>query len=306
MPDLNRKKDHSFSKFNRMSTQELDEILRLDLRLPDGDGLGPDAILYIMAVIAGRETSSSEAASPDVDKAWQHLLSNYLPDGTTGLLGSDTSADNVPAPSQPSPAVRRHHRRARWILRIAGVAGILAVLFFVTTITAYALGYDVWGTVAKWSSETFSFAAKENGDRPDSPDQQPGTPEFSSLQEVLDSYGIETPIAPSWIPERFVLDSAYADEIPAFINFAAYYTYGEDMLLVSVLFHKTNPQGYAQWQKDDGDPIEYEKNGITHYLMTNMGRQKAVWLNGTYECGITGDISKEELIAMLDSIYEAD
>ena len=212
MPDLNRKKDHSFSKFNRMSTQELDEILRLDLRLPDGDGLGPDAILYIMAVIAGRETSSSEAASPDVDKAWQHLLSNYLPDGTTGLLGSDTSADNVPAPSQPSPAVRRHHRRARWILRIAGVAGILAVLFFVTTITAYALGYDVWGTVAKWSSETFSFAAKESGDRGDAADQQSNNLKFSSIQETLEHYGIEETIAPTWIPERVVLESVTAAE----------------------------------------------------------------------------------------------
>ena len=38
--------------------------------------------------------------------------------------------------------------------------------------------------------------------------------------------------------------------------------------------------------------------------MTNMGREKAVWLTGNYECGITGDISRDELISILDSIYE--
>ena len=305
MSSLHEKSKNSRSRFDLMRTEELEDILRLDFQLPEEEGLDTDTILYITELIACRESASSKISRRNVEGAWQDLLTQYLPDGTNDVWGTGGEPEPEQIP-QPSPTVHRHSHGVRWALRIAVVAAILAVLLFVTTITAYALGYDVWGTVAKWSSETFSFAAKENGDRPDSPDQQPGTPEFSSLQEVLDSYGIETPIAPSWIPERFVLDSAYADEIPAFINFAAYYTYGEDMLLVSVLFHKTNPQGYAQWQKDDGDPIEYEKNGITHYLMTNMGRQKAVWLNGTYECGITGDISKEELIAMLDSIYEAD
>lgn len=300
---------HELSKnrrahFARMRTEELENILRLDFQLPEGEGLDADTILYITEVIARREASSSQTSCPNVDVAWRDLLTQYLPEGTTDLLGGDASADNAPAPRQPSPAVHRHSRGIRWMIRIAGVAAILAVLFFVTTITAYALGYDVWGTIAKWSSETFSFAAEESGDNSGESGQSSTSPEFSSLQEALDYYGMETAIAPTWIPERFVLESVNISEATGFIDFLAFYTYEEDTLLVSAMFHKTDSQNYSQWQKDEGNPILYEKNGVIHYLMTNVEKWNAVWLNGTCECGIGGDISKAELIAMIDSIYE--
>ena len=149
MSELKNTSGNSFSKFNKMSTEELDEILRLDFQLPESEGLDADTILYIAEIIAGREASSSQPSCPDVEAAWQDLLSQYLPEGTNGLLSDGAGSEPVPSPGQPSPAVRRHSRGIRWIIRIAGVAAILAVLFFVTTITAYALGYDVWGTIAK-------------------------------------------------------------------------------------------------------------------------------------------------------------
>ena len=40
-----------FSKFDEMSTEELNEILRQDSQLPDGEASDTDAILYIMGVI---------------------------------------------------------------------------------------------------------------------------------------------------------------------------------------------------------------------------------------------------------------
>ena len=304
MSELKNTSGNSFSKFNKMSTEELDEILRLDFQLPESEGLDADTILYIAEIIAGREASSSQPSCPDVEAAWQDLLSQYLPEGTNGLLSDGAGAESVPSPRQPSPSARRHSRGIRWMIRIAGVAAILAVLFFVTTITAYALGYDVWGTIAKWSNETFSFASKESGDRTDAPGQQSNILEFSSIQETLDYYGIEETIAPTWIPERFVLESVTAAENGGSIAFNAHYSYGEDILVMSAFCHEKPQEKYAQWEKDDVEPTTYEAGGVTHYLMTNMGRQKAVWMAGNCECGITGDMSKEELLAVIDSIYE--
>ena len=304
MSELKNTSGNSFSKFNKMSTEELDEILRLDFQLPESEGLDADTILYIAEIIAGREASSSQPSCPDVEVAWRDLLTRYLPEGTTDLLGGDASADNAPAPGQPPPAVHRHSRGIRWMIRIAGVAAILAVLFFVTTITAYALGYDVWGTIAKWSNETFSFAAEESGDRTDAPGQQSNNLEFSSIQETLDYYGIEETIAPTWIPERFVLESVTAAENAGLIVFNAHYSYGEDILVMSAFCHEEPQEKYAQWEKDDVEPTTYEAGGVTHYLMTNMGRQMVVWMAGGCECSITGDMSKEELLAVIDSIYE--
>ena len=304
MSELKNTSGNSFSKFNKMSTEELDEILRLDFQLPESEGLDADTILYIAEIIAGREASSSQPSCPDVEAAWQDLLSQYLPEGTNGLLSDGAGSEPVPSPGQPSPAVRRHSRGIRWIIRIAGVAAILAVLFFVTTITAYALGYDVWGTIAKWSNETFSFASKESGDRTDAPGQQSNILEFSSIQETLDYYGIEETIAPTWIPERFVLESVTAAENGGSIAFNAHYSYGEDILVMSVFCHEKPQEKYAQWEKDDVEPTTYEAGGITHYIMTNMGRQTAVWFISNCECSVTGDISEEELITIINSMYE--
>ena len=61
MSELKNTNGNSFSKFNKMSTEELDEILRLDFQLPDGEGLDEDTILYITEVIASREKSPSHA-----------------------------------------------------------------------------------------------------------------------------------------------------------------------------------------------------------------------------------------------------
>ena len=302
MSELKNTSGNSFSKFNKMSTEELDEILCLDFQLPESEGLDADTILYIAEIIAGREASSSQPSCPDVEAAWQDLLSQYLPEGTNGLLSDGAGSEPVPSPRQPAPTVYR--RSIRWMIRIAGVAAILAVLFFVTTITAYALGYDVWGTIAKWSNETFSFASKESGDRTDAPGQQSNILEFSSIQETLDYYGIEETIAPTWIPERFVLESVTAAENGGSIAFNAHYSYGEDILVMSAFCHEKPQEKYAQWEKDDVEPTTYEAGGVTHYLMTNMGRQKTVWMAGNCECGITGDMSKEELLAVIDSIYE--
>lgn len=47
---MSESKEHfyrDFSKFDEMSTEELNEILRQDSQLPDGEDSDTDAILYI-------------------------------------------------------------------------------------------------------------------------------------------------------------------------------------------------------------------------------------------------------------------
>lgn len=62
----------------------------------------------------------------------------------------------------------------------------------------------------------------------------------------------------------------------------------------------------TEYEKDADDPEEYSKNGVTHYIMTNFGDYFAVWLSGNMECSIyiAGGSTKDELIKIIDSIYE--
>ena len=96
----------------------------------------------------------------------------------------------------------KNHR----FLRVACMAVVFAVLFFGGTITSYAFGYDLWGAFAHWTRETFGFAYVTPMDHPKS---------YSSLQDALSHYGITEPLAPTWIPDGYTLQSVDVSETPA-------------------------------------------------------------------------------------------
>ena len=52
VPEQNKKRD--YSHYDRMSTAELEQILRLDFQTSDGQASDPDAILYIAGLLAKR------------------------------------------------------------------------------------------------------------------------------------------------------------------------------------------------------------------------------------------------------------
>ena len=312
MSELNNRDRNAYSKFEHMSTEDLETILRLDYQLPEGEGLDPDTILAITEVIANREESDSAPQYPDTDTAWNDFLTKYRPHGGSFL---DAEADTVSKQEQSksnlgdSPAVQRR-RSMRWLTRTALVAAIIAALLLATTVTASAFGYDLWNVIAEWTKETFTFTANGQVDR-STPDVHQASAssnlevaEYSSLQDALDGYGISTALAPTWIPDRFELHSISVGETSSFVDFFAHYTCGDDVLFLGITLHKDVPNTYGDWQKDESNPVPYVTNGITHYLMTNLDKEVAVWLNGNYECGITGDISRDELAAIIESIYE--
>lgn len=77
---MSESKEHfyrDFSKFDEMSTEELNEILRQDSQLPDGEDSDTDAILYIMGVIAKRNQELPSSDFGDVNHAWSSFNKNY-------------------------------------------------------------------------------------------------------------------------------------------------------------------------------------------------------------------------------------
>ena len=57
-----------FSRFDKLSTEELREIIRQDSMLTEDEESDTDAILYIMEVLANREKSENDIT--DVKSAW--------------------------------------------------------------------------------------------------------------------------------------------------------------------------------------------------------------------------------------------
>ena len=73
MSELNDRNRHDYSKYDEMSTEALEQILRLDFQASEDSESDIDAILYISEVIAKRKKPSAE---DDVDVAWKQFKTN--------------------------------------------------------------------------------------------------------------------------------------------------------------------------------------------------------------------------------------
>lgn len=204
-----------------------------------------------------------------------------------------------------------HPVRWRWIGRAAAV---LAAILLLASAAAAAAGYDLWKLLAQWTTEQITLAPGQI-DYMDPNDlhipEEPG--EYASIQEALSAYGMDRPVVPRCLPDGFVLEELIVDDQTfegSSIVFVAGYRRGEDFLVlqVDVYLERENREQevFGHFQKDEGDPIPYEAGGVTHLLATNAGRPVALWANGPAECAVSGDITMEELKAMLDSIYETE
>ena len=126
------------AKYDAMTTEQLEEILRLDAEMPDGQESDTDKILYIMEVLAERKRNSSHAGKTALE-AYESFKQNYMPETDNNIIPMQTK-----------------RRASRWVRRLTAAAAVLAILL-VGSVTASAFGFNVWKAVVQWTQETFHF-----------------------------------------------------------------------------------------------------------------------------------------------------
>ncbi len=271
--------------FDTMSLEQLDALLQADFQAPEGDGSGAEAVLRITESIARRRSPG-----PDVDAAWRQLQTHYLPRvkklrpiGRSGAFKTYHAA-----------GTRRHVRRTT-----CGVL-VIAALLAALTATAQASG-GIRRLIARWTDEVFTFVSV--GDQEEAPPlpEDLSADSYTDIQSALAELGVDTPAAPRWLPDgftRLLMEMEPLDASSAIVY--ACYRRGEGSLVINIL---VNSDGGTSWQKDEGAAELFEAGGVTHFLMENAGRQTAVWVNGPLEVGLSGDITREEMKQILESIY---
>lgn len=312
MSALNSENRKDYSKYDEMSTESLEELLRLDAELPDGEGSDIDEILYISEVIArrGREHPTGRYAEADADAAWETFQSEYLPYVTDGCSLYDfdddepgSARDAVPDMPAPSGEKRISARGRRRLGRAISVAAAIALLLGLMSVTAYAMGYDLWGVIARWTKDTFTFVSVSKTNDIESPDANVAEGQYADLQAALDAYGITEQLAPHWFPDNFSLEMVSADESAGntAIIFWASYRCGEKSISIQINMYQNPPEShYANWQKDNIDVDTLIIENCTFYIMQNAEQECAIWSVGPFESNISGDISSEELVRMLE------
>ncbi len=208
------------------------------------------------------------------------------------------AAAGAKAEASPDPVKRRSIKP---IARALPFAAALVLLF--GTMTAQALGVNVFSTIARWTAEIFRL---DGGSVPyDTVTARPlevgEEAAYESLETAVEAFGINAPIVPKEIPERFELVEVQAvqRELGALI----YAEFKSEDGTFQVRYNEAKAQELNTLERETGVVVSYDMGGIKHGLVSDLGRQKATWQNGDFECKISGDISEQEIINMIDSIY---
>ena len=271
--------NRNYAKYNTMSTEELEEILRLDAASPeDAD---TELLLHIMGVLAHRQ-KNTDTAGKTAKESWESFQKNYL---------DEEDAEDIQEPE-------KKRMSAPWLRRMIAAAAVV-VLMVCIPLSAKAFGWEgLWNVFARWARETFSFVSVENTDTPEPDAGAHGA--ITSFQELLELGHCDPSIIPTWIPEGFVLEKFERDTTPVQDIFLAFYKNGDRVLKIRVQKFVSTDMYHLEVGEDFLEV--YTVSETDYYILENNGQTQVDWLVDSYECIISGDISVEEAKKMINSI----
>lgn len=214
----------------------------------------------------------------------------------------------------PIDAQQIHPGQGMRTLRMGLVAVIAAVCLLGSMVVAQAAGIDVFGGLARWTDDIFSFGAiysESAAHTTTGAAQQANSAEFSEnlpieyqdLWMELETKGISCFLFPIYIPDGFQFDDSSLIIFPESntVDFTAWYVNESDQIAFGILSSNNIHSTYEKSQKD----VEvYEVNGIDHYIFTNVGENVVVWCVGDLEYSLTSTLPVFELKTVIDAMYQ--
>ena len=271
--NLNR----DFSKYETMETEELEEILRLDAEAPVGVETDTELIFFILEVLASRRNTTNITGNT-AQKAWESFEQNYMPE-------------------EPKKRVATH-KAAPWLRRLTAAAAVIALLIVIPISTKALTLEEVWNIFARWAKETFSFVSGDNAEV--SEPVVDDSLEYSSMRDMLKKCMRDYSMVPTWIPDGFILEIIKRDITPAQEVYLAKYLNGERELFIRVQNYLD--EDFLKVESNQDYSEIYSVGEQDYYILNNNQRNQAVWIVGSYECTISGNLSIEEIKLMIDSI----
>ena len=312
MDELKRLNNNQYAYLHQLPIGKLLELLDV-APVPTSC---PEDEAYMDALeeaIIEKENENPTGFFPDVDQQWEQFVTHYLPDQKDTALEPERTEHAVSAQTnQQSLAVpQKRVVRFKRVWRMAVVAAVAIACMFAVMVTAQAAGVDVFGAMARWTQDVFSFGRiAPDSQVSDDPAQETAgqgsegsSAEFTSLQEAFDAYGMTEVHEPGWLPEGYALDGVdvLAVDDPFLRTFSASYTDGESIIAIDIRSYDGTPA--TQVQKI-GDPVEsVVKDGITFYLVQNTKDWTIAWCTNQYEYFIGSKEGKDILWQVAESMF---
>lgn len=306
MDELKKLDNNQYAYLRQLPIEKLLELLNI-APVPASC---PEDEAYVDALeeaIIEKENENPAGFFPDVDQQWEQFVTQYLPEIEETALEPERMehADLAQTKQQSLEVPPKRVVPYRRVWRTALVAAAAIVCMFAVMVTAQAAGVDVFGAMARWTEDVFSFGQiPPDSMVSDNLNGEAAGPEFSCLQAAFDAYGMTEVHEPTWLPDGYILeelDVSYLDD-PYIETYYAAYVEGENYIHLDIMRYEGEPA--AQVEKTDMPVEAIEKHGITFYLIENMKSHTIAWCTKEYEYYISGKVSKDILWTMVDSMFE--
>lgn len=300
MSGLDSKQEKKLSKYDKLSTEELETLLNVDLAVDEGV-LDVDEGIYITEVLLKRNETEKIVDIPDVEESLKDFKEKYVYNNNSNEHIFDSEYPKTSLIIDHKKRGQRPNRKK--YLRLLCVAAIIVVLILSLSITSIAYR-NIWSTIAQWANGTLKFSNYNQQDTINNPEDilDENTPHEDELHSILAALNIEESLVPNWIPTGFNQNSVDLSRSNFSTNIVAEYKNGDKNLTVSItgMLPGTTPK----IEVNEDSVVEYFSHYNKHYIATNMEVIKASWTNGPFYVEIFGDITEKDLLSMIDSIYE--
>lgn len=206
---------------------------------------------------------------------------------------------------------RKETRRKQRIARPGVAVALLLLLVLAAGSTmAYALGMDVWSHIVSWTEDILSVEIKitdnvARTNQADDPQVEVKTSIFASdFQRTLTNLGF-SPELPTWMPDDFTFLSSRIVESASGKKAVSAWFGDTNGRTFSIDIDEVENQGdwNRQVEKSEAEPHNYFIGEGKFKVIENNRRNTMTWLDAPFMITISGDLTKDELLQMADSIF---
>lgn len=269
----------SKEEMRKMEPADLAEALEAALSFETEETYDPELIAAYLEVLDEKAPMSE---TPDPEGAYQRFQKRVQ--GLTMLNTKTDNGGNAPLSKERKPLYFRVRR---------AVAVLAAV--FVLVIGARAAGMNVFGYLAQWTDDVFTFIVPT-----------PARSEYyAPFRDALMEHEIPSELAPSWYPAGFRSEGpVYKGDNPFCDSVYMRFTHDdgrEFIVSVKQYFSLEDVVGVV-FEKDAANVELYASGERTFYILSNQDTVTAVWADGLLSESIKGNLSVDKVKSIIDSI----
>lgn len=283
------------SLYRKMSDDELQNTLRCEM-FSEG-ALDNTQFEMILAEMERRRINEPTRSPED---AWAEFESDYS--GRESAY-SDFAAASVP----PEKALHADkQRRKRCSKRKAILLAAVICVLLTSLLTVQAAGIDVFGAIARWTTELFSFGKTEersglvvDGKWPEIDEEQ--NLQFASLQDALDFYGVTESEVPQWMPSGFTQEKVTVEPNGVWLTFSVEYMSNNGDALIVVDYNSYNSIPTNYYEKLVESPQSFIINKTKYNIVNNSTNSTVAWTTPHFECFISVPMDDIEVLRRIIS-----